>query len=116
MPFVSQKDQAIQAVKDLTVVLNNKQTSAIFETSGDEQLKALKKLATLFGTMVTTDASQRVPNKETIHQNRDALPRVKAHEIIESRDTAKEEPTTVSTPNVIPMIQYKKELIKLPPP
>eukprot|EP00957_Ditylum_brightwellii_P129730 9896213-Ditylum_brightwellii.AAC.1 len=29
---------------------------------------------------------------------------------------AKEEPTTTSTPNVIPMIQFKKEQIKLPPP
>jgi hypothetical protein len=29
---------------------------------------------------------------------------------------AKEESTTTSTPNIIPMIQYKKEQIKLPPP
>jgi hypothetical protein len=84
MPFVSQKDQAIQAAKDLTAVLNNKQTSAIFETPGDEQLKALTKLATIFGTMVTTDTSLMVPNRETSQQNRDALPRVKAHKIIES--------------------------------
>eukprot|EP00957_Ditylum_brightwellii_P083773 6367503-Ditylum_brightwellii.AAC.1 len=29
---------------------------------------------------------------------------------------AKEEPTTTSTPNIIPMIQYEKGQIKLPPP
>ena len=73
-------------------------------------------MATIFGTMVTTDTSPRVPNRETIQQNQDAHPRVKAHKIIESEDMAKEEPTTTSTPNVIPMIQYKKEQIKLPPP
>eukprot|EP00957_Ditylum_brightwellii_P195134 14868533-Ditylum_brightwellii.AAC.1 len=42
MPFISQRDQAIHAAKELTAVLNSKQTSAIFETPGDEQLKALK--------------------------------------------------------------------------
>eukprot|EP00957_Ditylum_brightwellii_P095491 7273445-Ditylum_brightwellii.AAC.1 len=66
--------------------------------------------------MVTTDTSPRVPNRETLQQNRDALLRVKAHKIIESRDMVMEEPTATSTPNIIPMIQYKEEQIKLPPP
>eukprot|EP00957_Ditylum_brightwellii_P140180 10681430-Ditylum_brightwellii.AAC.1 len=49
MPFVSQKDQAIQAAKNLTAILNNKQTSATFEAPGDEQLKALKKCQQYLG-------------------------------------------------------------------
>eukprot|EP00957_Ditylum_brightwellii_P169125 12872806-Ditylum_brightwellii.AAC.1 len=65
--------------------------------------------------MITTDTSLRVPNRETLQQLQDALRRVKALKIIETRDVTTAAPTTTSTPNVIP-IPYKKEEITLPPP
>ena len=115
MPFVSQKDQAVQTAKDLTAVLNNKQTTAIFEPPGDEQLKAIKRLAEIFETMVTKDTSPRVPKRDTAQQRRNALPRVDADVSTQSQYTTTEAPNITSKPTMIPVMQHKTRT-KLPPP